>query len=107
MIFVQLSDYLGLHIPALGAFIVCLAVVAVLCWIFFAWGRHEANKRWGFQVEHMPAVIGQDIRERLEKRIVALGVRNKYLEERNNAMMPAFKSLTIIAEIMLEERERK
>jgi hypothetical protein len=107
VIFVQIFDYLGPHVPALGAFLVCLLVVAVLCFLFYKLGRHEANKKWSRDVECMPQVIEQDVREKMEKRIVALDVRNKYLQERNDAMMPAFKSLAIIAEVMLEERGRK
>ena len=103
MIFDQLFQWLGYHTPALGAFLVCLLVVAVTCWGFFAWGRREANKRWTFNVEHMPAVIGQDIRERLERRIIEQGVKIKWLQDRNDQMMPAFKSLAVIAERMVEE----
>ena len=106
MIFDQLFQWLGYHTPALGAFLVCLLVVAVTCWAFFAWGRREANKRWTFNVEHMPAVIGQDIRERLERRIIEQGVKIKWLEARNDQLMPAFKSLATIADIMVEERRK-
>lgn len=105
MIFVQLADYLGFHVPALGAFLVCVLMVCVICFLAYKWGWHEASKKWTREVECMPRVIEQAIRERLEKRIVALGVRNKYLQERNDAMMPAFHSLTVIAEEMLKERK--
>ena len=105
MIFVAMFDYLGLHIPALGAFLVCVLVVAVLFFLAYKWGIHEANKRWTHDVECMPKVIEQAIREKMEKRIVALGVRNKYLQERNDAMMPAFAALATIAQEMLKERK--
>ena len=105
MIFVALFQFLGDHVPALGAFSVCLLVVSVVGFVAYKVGRHEADKRWVHEVEHMPAVIGQDIRERLERKIVELAARNKYLTERNDQMMPAFKSLTVIADRMLEDRK--
>ena len=100
--FDQLFQFLSYHAPAFGAFLIILLFVSVLCWAFFAWGRHESNKRWTHDVERMPNVIGQEVRERLERRIIAQAVRIKYLEDRDAAMMPAFKSLTVIAEHFLQ-----
>jgi len=104
MIFIMIYEFLADHVPALGAFLVTLLVVVFLCFIFYKIGRHEANRKWSHDVECMPKIIEQEIREKFEKRIVALGVRNKYLQERNDSMMPAFKSLAVIAEEMLQDR---
>lgn len=103
MIFVQFFDYIGLHIPALGAFIVCFLVVTLVCFLFYKWGAHEANKRWIYQVEKMPAVIGQDVREKYAHKLIELTARIKYLQERNDSFEPAFKALTVIANKFVEE----
>jgi hypothetical protein len=103
VIFEQLFQWLGYHIPALGAFIVCLLVVAAVCSLFYSWGKATANKQWKFNVEHMPQVIGQDIRERLERRLIEQALIIKRLKEKDDQMTPAFKSLAIIAEHFVQE----
>jgi len=107
VIFVQFFQFLGDHVPALGAFLVCVLVVCVLCFLAYKMGEHRANKKWQRDVEMMPQIIAQDIRERMEKRIVALDVRVKYLQERNDRMAPAFSALTTIAEAMLKDRQAR
>ena len=106
MIFDQLFQWFGYHGPALGAFLICLLFVSCLCYAFFAWGRREANKRWTWQVEHMPQIIAQEIRERLERRLIEQAVKIKWLQERHDHMEPAFKSLAVIAENLLTEKKQ-
>jgi hypothetical protein len=103
MVFLQLWDYLGLHIPALGAFLCTLVVVDVLCFVFYKLGQHKANKLWQWDIEHQPNMIGQDVRERYEKRIAVLEEKNKGLRERQEQMQPAFKNLADLAVYFLDK----
>jgi len=88
VIFIQFAQYLGTHVPALGAFLVSLCVVVVLCLVSYKLGRHTTNNRWRWDVEHMPAVIGQDIRERKDREIAVLQDRVELLRERLRILEP-------------------
>ena len=81
-------QFLGYHLPMLGAFLVTILVVTLLCLIAYKLGKHEANKRWQWNVEHMPAVIGQDIREGLERRAERAETREALTRERLNQLLP-------------------
>ena len=88
MAFIRFFDYLGEHVPALGAFVVCLIFVSVLCLIFYKLGSHAENQRWRWDVQHMPAVIGQDIRERLERKLELAEAHAQWLQARLNTVLP-------------------
>lgn len=105
MIFVQLYQFFGDHVPALGAFLSTLVVVVALCFVVYKLGQHKANKAWTFDIEHNPGMIAQDIRERYEKRIAVLEEKNKVIRERQDEMMPAFKTLADLATYFLSREK--
>jgi len=88
MTFILFMQYLGDHVPALGAFLCLVVVVAILCIIFYKLGKREANRRWKWDVEHMPNVIGQDIREKLERDKAMLQARVNWQTERIRILEP-------------------
>ena len=92
MEFVRFFQYLGTHVPALGAFLVCMVVVAFLCFVFYKLGIRTANNRWRWDVEHMPAVIGQGIRESKDREIAVLRKHISWLKERFQALRPAVEA---------------
>ena len=88
MSFILFFQYLGMHVPALGAFLVTLLAVCFLCLLFYKLGMRAANLRWRWDVEHMPAVIGQDVREKLERDKAILQSRLSLAVERIRVLEP-------------------
>ena len=103
MIFIDLFQWLGYHVPALGAFVCSLLVVAVICFVSYKLGQRAANKKWQWDVEHQPSLLSQDIRERWERRIAVLEERNKILQAQADQILPAFKALTDLAAYFVEQ----
>jgi len=94
MAFVEFFQFLGFHAPALGAFLLTLLVVVGFLWLSYHLGKREANRRWTFDVEHMPNVIGQDIRERYQRKIAELSKAVEMYKEREQRLGPAVAGAT-------------
>lgn len=105
MIFIAFFQWLGLHVPALGAFLLFIIMVSVLCFIFYKIGKHAANKSWRWDVEHQPSLLAQDIRERWERKIAVLEDRNKALQAKADQILPAFKALTDLSAYFVEQEK--
>lgn len=88
MDFVMALQYLGYHVPALGAFLALVIVVCLLCLVAFKLGKRSSDKKWKWDVEHMPEVIGQDIRESFERKIAVLQARLSWTQGRLNVLEP-------------------
>jgi hypothetical protein len=101
--FILFFQYLGGHVPALGAFLVCLLVVAGWSFVVAKWAAHKANKRWRWDSEHNPKLMAQDIREGYDRRIAVLEERNTILQSRADQILPAFKALTDLAAYFVEQ----
>ena len=104
MSFILFMQYLGDHVPALGALLVLMSFVAVLCAVFYKLGKHAANKRWAWDVEHMPNVIGQDIREKLEREKAILQARLAWATDRIRVLEPLGSGVIDLVKRSTEQR---
>ena len=105
MIFIEFWQFLGDHVPALGAVCVQLLVVAGWSFLVSKWATHKANKRWQWDVEKNSDMLKHDIREKFEHRQIELEARNKYLEERNDQLGPSLKALTEAVAVLAQEKK--
>ncbi len=87
MAWILLGQELGVHAPALGAFLATLIIVAILLFVAYKLGKHSADVRWKHDVRYMPRVIGQDIRQEYEKIITMLQAKLDATTERLNAAL--------------------
>ena len=105
MDFIQFFQYLGYHVPALGAFLCSLIVMLAVCFICFRMGKRSANKAWTYDVEHRENIISQDIRERFERKLAVLEDRDKLRQSRMDGTLTAlFRLLTDLTEYFKENR---
>lgn len=113
MDFVLFIQALGDHWPSLGVLLVLIAFFCVLSVMFwrraYKKGARETKTKWLYDVEHMPQVISQDIRERKDREIAEWRGRaltyKEQLSHFRNQYVPAFKVIGTLVEGMAKKAE--
>jgi hypothetical protein len=93
----MLSQYLGYHIPELGAFLCILIVVAGISIASYKLGYHACGKAWKLQVRQNPRIIERSIIDEYELRLAKKDERIKYIEDQYRAVAPALKAAVHLA----------
>ena len=90
MMFTMLFQFLGDHAPSLGSALVLLFAFGVWGFVMYKKGYHESGVAWKHDVRYMPVVIGQEIREKLERENERKDVAIKMLSDRLRELSPVF-----------------
>ena len=87
MAFIKTLELFGYFYPLT----IYVLVFAFACLLSYKWGRRDANRAWRWDVQHMPQVIGQDVREAKDREIALLRQDNDRLREERGMYKPAVR----------------